>query len=309
MDDVPLLTALIARVTTALLGYPDASEAEVRDDLTGTRFDINRDTIVAVQPDGDVVVYAQGFDEHDDRGWVDVYVDPRWDAATFDLVADATLSACLGQIRASAAARGAAAARVSAGIYEQEAGMQAAYERAGLKVETRYWRMGLELTPDADYAYAATPGVQLRHVDPADDRVMRTALDLCNETFHDHHGHVPMSYEYFSQYWRDSEKYDPESWWFAVSDGEPVGLLLGDDTRVGEGLGFVRTLGVRQSLRGRGIAKALLLNAFDDYRRRGRRGVQLGVDSANATGATRLYESVGMRPVLTTIAMGCELPV
>jgi mycothiol synthase len=309
MDDVPALTALIGRVTTALLGYPDASPAEVRDDLTGARFDIARDTIVAVREDGDVVVYAQGFDEHDELGWLDVYIDPCWDGPTFEAIADATIAACLGQIRGSAALRGATSVQVKAGIYQQETAMRAAYERAGLGVETMYWRLGLDLDPDSDFSSPLPPGVELRRVDPQDDKVMRTALELVNETFRDHHGHVDMSYDYFVQYWRDSEKYDPEAWWFAVVNGVPAGLLLGDDTRVGDGVGFVRTLGVRKEMRGRGIAKSLLLNAFDDYRRRGRSAVQLGVDAQNATGATRLYEGLGMRPLLTTVAMGGALVV
>lgn len=308
MDDVPALTALIGRVTTALLGYPDASEAEVRDDLAGARFDIARDTIVAVSTD-DVVVYAQGFDEHDELGWLDVYIDPRWDGTTFAAIADATIAACLGQIRESAAGRGATATQVKAGIYQQETGMREAYERAGLEVETMYWRLGLDLTADADLSSPWPQGVELRRVDPRDDDVMRTALELVNETFRDHHGHVDMSFDYFVQYWRDSEKYDPDAWWFATVDDDVVGVLLGDDTRVHDGVGFVRTLGVRKEMRGRGIAKCLLLNAFDDYRRRGRRAVQLGVDAQNATGATRLYEGVGMRPLLTTVAMGGALVV
>jgi ribosomal protein S18 acetylase RimI-like enzyme len=45
---------------------------------------------------------------------------------------------------------------------------------------------------------------------------------------------------------------------------------------------------------GRGLAKALLLRSFREFHRRGQRRVGLGVDSENATGATKLYESVGM---------------
>jgi ribosomal protein S18 acetylase RimI-like enzyme len=39
----------------------------------------------------------------------------------------------------------------------------------------------------------------------------------------------------------------------------------------------------------------LLLQAFKEFRARGFREVGLGVDAASLTGATRLYESVGMR--------------
>ena len=45
----------------------------------------------------------------------------------------------------------------------------------------------------------------------------------------------------------------------------------------------------------RGLGRALLLRAFQDFRARGFHEVGLGVDAASLTGATRLYESVGMR--------------
>jgi ribosomal protein S18 acetylase RimI-like enzyme len=38
-----------------------------------------------------------------------------------------------------------------------------------------------------------------------------------------------------------------------------------------------------------------LLQAFKEFHARGFREVGLGVDAASLTGATRLYESVGMR--------------
>ena len=53
-------------------------------------------------------------------------------------------------------------------------------------------------------------------------------------------------------------------------------------------------LGVRRPWRGRGIGRALLLSAFVAVQARGGEAVELGVDAANPTGATRLYEDVGM---------------
>ncbi len=46
--------------------------------------------------------------------------------------------------------------------------------------------------------------------------------------------------------------------------------------------------------RRRGLGKALLLTAFNEFFDRGQRGAALGVDADSLTGATRLYESVGM---------------
>ena len=60
------------------------------------------------------------------------------------------------------------------------------------------------------------------------------------------------------------------------------------------GGGWIGALGVRRAWRGQGLAKALLLHSFREFHRRGKRRVGLGVDSENPTGATKLYESVGM---------------
>jgi mycothiol synthase len=43
------------------------------------------------------------------------------------------------------------------------------------------------------------------------------------------------------------------------------------------------------------LGQALLLAAFNEFYRRGEKIVALSVDAASPTGATRLYESAGMR--------------
>jgi GNAT superfamily N-acetyltransferase len=59
--------------------------------------------------------------------------------------------------------------------------------------------------------------------------------------------------------------------------------------------GYVGLLGVRRPWRGRGLAKALLHRTFAEFWRRGLTHVTLGVDAESPTGATQLYERVGMR--------------
>ena len=61
--------------------------------------------------------------------------------------------------------------------------------------------------------------------------------------------------------------------------------------------GWVDELGVLAPCRGRGIARALLLRSFVTFARRGCLQVLLNVDAENPTGATKLYERVGMRVV------------
>jgi mycothiol synthase len=229
------------------------------------------------------------------------------DDATFAAVGDAVIDACRTRIVESARARGATSIHVTANLYDTETRMRAAFERAGIGVETIYWRMERSLAPDADLEAPTVPhGVRVDKVDPNDDAVIEQAYRLFHDTFSEHHGieDAAPTLADWAETKRSAESYDPESWWFASDGDEAVGLLIGDDRRAASDVGYIGAVGVLRRERGRGIARALLLAAFADYRGRGRTGVQLGVDTGNVTGATRLYESVGMTSLHSALALG-----
>lgn len=310
LDDVPAILDLTVRLTTAVLGEPDATEAEIKDDLTGPHFDLATDTYIALAPDGRAISYGQGYDEHSGTGWVDAYVDPALDDQSFAEIADAVIAACRDRVIESARHRGADSIHLTANLYETETRMREAYERAGMDVETIYWRMERALGADAPLEAPVVPdGVRIDKVDPNQDAVMERAYHLFHQTFSEHHGFedTAMSLADYAETKRTAESYDADSWWFAYDGDDPVGLLIGDDRRVDSGVGYIGSVGVLKRERGRGIARALLLTAFADYEARGRTGVQLGVDTGNATGATRLYESVGMASMHSALALGTEV--
>ncbi len=310
MDDVPALLNLVERLTTVVLGEPDASEAEMRDDLTGAHFDLAKDTFIAVAPDGRATAYGQGYDERTGTGWVDVYIDPAIEDEFFYATADAAIAAAVARVAESAKSRGESAVRVTSNLYETETRMRSAYERAGLVVETVYWRLQRPFGSDEVLEQPVVPpGFSVAKVDPGDDEVIEQAYHLFHETFSEHHGHEgpQKTLADFVEDHRGAESFDPEAWWFAWQSDTPVGLLIGDNRRAEQGVGYVPAIGVQKHLRGRGIARALLLSAFVDYQRRGRSGVQLGVDTGNTTGATRLYDSVGMTSLHSAIALGCDI--
>ena len=312
MDDVPALVDLVARITTVVLGEPDVSESEMRDDLIGPHFELSTDTFIAVAPDGRATSYGQGYDEHSGSAWVDVYLDPAVDDDLYAEVAYAGAAACVARIAESVKERGAASVHLAANLYETETRMRTAYERAGLVLETVYWRMQRALDADEVLETPVIPdGFTIGKVDPRDDVVIEQAYHLFNDTFSEHHGNEgsEKSLPDYIEYVRTAEAFDPDAWWFARQGEVPVGLLIGDNRRAEQGGGFIPTVGVQKHLRGRGIARALLLSSFADYRQRGRTGVQLGVDTGNVTGASRLYESVGMTSLHTAIALGRDLTV
>jgi ribosomal protein S18 acetylase RimI-like enzyme len=96
----------------------------------------------------------------------------------------------------------------------------------------------------------------------------------------------------------ESSAFEPGLWFVALDGDEVVGAVCcRASTPRSEDAANVNILGVRPPWRGRGIGRALLLAAFGELRRRGIPAVDLGVDSENQTGATRLYEGVGMQTV------------
>ena len=73
------------------------------------------------------------------------------------------------------------------------------------------------------------------------------------------------------------------------------------------GMGWIPTLAVRKPYRRRGLGQALLQHAFRALQARGVQRVGLGVDAKNKTGATRLYERVGMHVDQETVHYEIEL--
>jgi ribosomal protein S18 acetylase RimI-like enzyme len=188
---------------------------------------------------------------------------------------------------------------VSASFWQVTAGHRPedeAYGRVladrGFRAVRRFWRMGLDLVdrPTAD-PQAPEGVVARRAVDDADRRVVHAIDQAC---FADHFG--VWEHGGFEAWLDDISSrpgHDPDRWWIAELDGSPVGICLLDTSMLEQGEDHVRRLGVLPAARGRGIGRWLLERAASQAAAEGRRALTLSVDGENATGATRLYESVG----------------
>ena len=77
----------------------------------------------------------------------------------------------------------------------------------------------------------------------------------------------------------------------ARRDGRPVGWVAG--RLLESGRGYISSLAVATTERGRGLGRALLLHAFADLQQAGARGLGLDVEAQNAS-ALGLYRSVGL---------------
>jgi GNAT superfamily N-acetyltransferase len=156
----------------------------------------------------------------------------------------------------------------------------------GYREVRRFWDMAIEL--DAEPPEPTVPVETFREGDAA---AFHAAIE---EAFEDHWEPHPEAFEDWWQRQRAHTNYDP-SLWFVIRDGDEIAAVARNELRT-EG-GYVGALGVRRPWRGRGYGRALLLHSFREFRGRGMPRASLGVDAANPTGATHLYESVGMHVV------------
>jgi len=178
----------------------------------------------------------------------------------------------------------------------------ALFESRGYHEVRRFYDMAIALDGPAPEP-SLPDGLRLELFREEEARAFYEALD---EAFQDHWEHHPRSFE---EWWAEKlamHGYDP-TLWFVVRDGDEVAATVWNESNRNGG-GYVAALGVRRRWRGRGLGKALLHHTFGEFARRGETRVTLGVDAESPTGATKLYESVGMHVELESVVFERSLP-
>lgn len=151
-----------------------------------------------------------------------------------------------------------------------------------------HWRMEIVLDgPPPTPEFPA--GIELRPFIRGEQDV--ALWQAQNEAFRDHWGSYDMTLEEWKRNCLEDPESDPTLWVIAWDGHEIAGFSL---NRYRMGIGWIRTLGVRRPWRKRGLGRAILLQSFGEFYRRGMKTIGLGVDAQNPNGATRLYQSVGM---------------
>lgn len=180
--------------------------------------------------------------------------------------------------------------RVLSGAWVSQDALIRALELRGFRLVRSAHRMVIDLG-DSTPPPIWPAGVEARAFEPGDERAF---YDLHQEAFRDSWEPLEETYEQWAHQFLTPPALDPTLWTLVSAGDEPVGLAMCHPHAVDGDLGWVRVLGVRRTHRERGIARALLLRAFGQFRSRGMRRVGLGVDATSPTGANRLYQSVGM---------------
>lgn len=276
--DAPAIKQLLEQHAVASFGEPELSEEEIRG-----WFEMPRLWIQVAQRDGSLVGYLDVAREEDGTHF---NVDARTlDAAVASLLVSAAEEHAQAQVE-KAILRGF--------VQGNEPVLRDVYTAAGWRPIRYSFQMQIDL--DGEIPEPTWPdGLEPRNFVPGEEeRVYQAHMD----SFADHWDHRAGSIEHWRRYTVDHHGFDPSLWWL-VEDGEELAAISlnawhfsGDPQ-----YGWIHVLGVRPQWRKRGLATALLRHSFRDFRERGAMRVGLGVDGENTTGAVRLYEKVGMRPV------------
>jgi ribosomal protein S18 acetylase RimI-like enzyme len=270
-----VLELIIAR-DIADLGRPDYTLEDVQADWAAPGIDLARDAWIA-EEDGTPLGYAL----LDDRGAALITVPPASEGRG---VGTALREAA----EARALERGEALVRQYVPTGNEAA--RTVLLSAGYWPAYSYFRMRMDL------ADALEPPADV-HVRPfsrgPDDAPVHA---LVEEAMAGVAGNEPRTLESWQAAKVDKEGWDPALWLLHEDAGGLAGVVLCE--RLEEGVGYVDHLAVAGRARGQGLGRAMLLHGLAALRAAGLGVAELSVQGENAS-ATRLYESVGMRPVWT----------
>jgi mycothiol synthase len=276
-DDFPAIAEFLAEDETHLFGRPSRlGVADVTAWLAG--LELSSDTWL-YEEDGRIVAL----------GWVERHEDT---GVAIGIVHRERRGRGLGSAlveRSEERLRALGVRRVHAVTLAPDVAAEPLLTGRGYREVRRFWEMTTELGDDPPPEPRLPEGLR---IEPFSSEVARGFHAALEEAFADHWEFQPTPFE---QWWERQIKkpdHDPTLWFLVRSDEEVVAATRNDPERSGGG--WIGAIGVRRAWRGRGLAKALLLHSFGEFHRRGQRRVGLGVDSENASGATKLYESVGM---------------
>jgi ribosomal protein S18 acetylase RimI-like enzyme len=290
-----------------LLAADEVDDTDMTDTLADmqTQFDDPwsnplTDSLIALTPDGQVAAFARTFmnpqPEEENRVflWVEVHPDQRGRGLE-DFVLDWAEARGVQRLRAVS---NALPRLLRSGVPDNLLDRIARLEARGFRPVRYFYRMRRDLSePIPDVRLA--DGLTLRTFTPD---LSRRVLDAFNEAFRDHWSFELITDEDWQQFFIERSSFRPDLT-FVVMDGDQVAgasfntISLEANAREGISEGWVAELAVRRAWRKRGVATALLCATMRAFKAEGLDFATLGVDTENPSGALRLYERVGFRPV------------
>jgi mycothiol synthase len=280
-------------------GVLSISPDEMRRFWNSPGLSLETDTWVVETAEGRIVGYEEFFNRHDHAVLVgEGYVHPDFQRRGIGTVLLQQLVHRAGQ--ESALAAPGARVFLRNGVSAADASGRGLHETEGFRPIRHSWRMQIQVAEPRSPIWP--DGLSLQPFDRAvHDPLLFEAHELA---FADHFGHTPFTLETWQHHVSGRQDFNPGLWHVAWHGALIAGYSICNS---GQGVGWVDKLGVLPQWRRRGLGLALLEHSFNAFLQRGLPIVTLGVDAANPTGATRLYERAGMRVASEIIRYEKEL--
>jgi mycothiol synthase len=291
-QDAPALLALASADEQHAIGRATLTRAEVDELLAPAHTRLSDDQWVVVDADGRLagwgLIWDHGNNDHQD---VDVYRDP---ALVGEGVRQTLLDLLLTRLGERARERGYSSIEAGAGCYADDTDYAQTLRSREFAFTRVFHRLAMPLPADRRLPEPVVPDdvaiVPFDFTDAGWERFHQ----VVDESFVDHYGYAPTAYDDYRADAEAESSPDREFWRVAVTGGQIAGIVKASGRSADLDVGYVAELAVLPAQRGRGIARALLLDTFEAYRRAGRRRGELTVDTENTTGALGLYTSIGL---------------
>ncbi len=326
-DDAAELTTLLRNHEEHARGWASSGEDDVLVEV-GAKGAMVRENVVLRDGEGAIRGWATAHDRAAGRMLMQVMVDRELDEAMADRVAEVLLAWADGAAKRVGRGRELDVQQIDSGAFADDPRQHRWLERAGYRKVRSWWQMSRPVVrEDEDLAPEPDRGVVIRPVmrqggGMPDEDDLRTVHDILETSFADHFNSREETFDEFIFRLREDPGHRWDHWWIAeIVDGkeepEPAGTLVGTMTEGGVNENgepqpdgsYVSYLGVLQSARGRGVAKALLNMIIADAASRGRDRVGLEVDADSPTRADALYLSMGWKTKYVTQSWHKDVPV
>jgi ribosomal protein S18 acetylase RimI-like enzyme len=267
--------------------------------------DREEDTLIAITPQGEAAAFAFVFanpkpvDKRQAYIWVEVHPAHRLPGLRQELVAwteqqaNRRLDALGGRLPKS----------IGATVLDTLPEQIKTYHALGFDEVRYFYHMRRDLQePLSDPALP--PDLRLVTYEPSWSQALMQAF---NESFADHWNFTPVTEDDWQMWFVGGEDFRPDLT-YLVLDGEEIaafsinGVNPARNQQRGIQEGWIHQLGTRRAWRQRGLATTLLLASMQALRQDGLAYATLGVDTQNPTGALRIYERVGFKPIKRMIA-------
>ena len=296
LNDVDSALILFNRSSRAVIGRDEITVGDaIRNEWISPGFDPAEDIRVVFAPNGQMAGYVEVWTTQKPpvHPWMWGRVDPDYE----DLGIGTWLVTWAEQraLRALPEVSDGLRFAPRLGAYREARKSKKLFEDLGYQYIRSSYHMLIEMdgpVPEAEFPQ----GITVSTYDPQTNAAV--AYQAEKDSFRDHFGFIDEPFEQglqrFRHFW-EQDGFDPTLLFLAMDGNEVAGVCLCPPSAIDDmGMGWVGTLGVRREWRKRGIGLALLRHSFNEFYRRGKRKVGLGVDAQNLTGALRLYESAGM---------------